>query len=340
MRVLVIGGTGLISTAITRFLVERGDDVALYNRGKTEPRIPPGPDIIFGDRKDYTSFESQMAKAGLFDCVIDMVCYEPEEAESLVRAFRGRAGQIIFCSTAAVYRRPAGRYPLCEDEPRLPISSYGINKARCEDILLAANELGDFPVTIIRPAFTYGEGSGLPYTFGWGTTFLDRLRKSKPLVVPGDGSTLRAYCHIDDVGRAFIAATGNTKTYGKAYHVTGEDWLTWDQYYESTADAMGAPSPKLVHIPTDLLGKIAPERARNCAENYQFNNIFDNSAAETDLDFRYTIPFDRGIRRTLAWLTENDRIEISDDDPFEDRIIAGWERLVKQMVQDLEDLPE
>ena len=340
MRVLIIGGTGLISTAITRFLVERGDDVTLYNRGKTEPRIPSGPKSIIGDRKDYTSFESQIVEAGFFDCVIDMVCFVPEDAESVARAFAGRIGQLIFCSTASVYSRPASRYPIREDESRFPLSSYGINKAKCEDILLAAYERGDFPVAIIRPAFTYGEGSGLPYTFGWGTTFLDRLRKSRPLVVPGDGSTLRAYCHIDDVGRAFAAAMGNTKTFGSAYHVTGEDWLTWDQYYQSIAQAMEAPMPTLVHIPTDLLGKIAPERARNCVENYQFNNIFDNSAAEADLGFCYTIVFAEGIRRTLAWLDERDRIENSDDDPFEDQIIAAWERLMRNTVRALEDLPE
>jgi nucleoside-diphosphate-sugar epimerase len=336
---LIIGGTGLISTAITGFLVERGDNVTLYNRGKTEPRIPLGPKSIIGDRKDYAAFESQMAEAGSFDCVIDMVCFVPEDAESVVRAFEGRIGQLVFCSTASVYSRPASRYPISEDESRFPLSSYGIGKARCEDILLSAYERADFPVTIIRPAFTYGEGGGLPYTFGWGTTFLDRLRKSKPLVVPGDGSTLRAYCHIDDVGRAFVAAMGNAKAVGGAYHVTGEDWLTWDQYYQSIALAMGAPTPRLVHIPTDLLGKIVPERARNCAENYQFNNIFDNSAAEADLDFHYTIPFDEGIRRTLSWLDNRGRIEDSDDDPFEDQIIASWDQLMTNMVRDLEGLP-
>ena len=103
---------------------------------------------------------------------------------------------------------------------------------------------------------------------------------------------------------------------------------------------MGAPAPTLVHIPTDVLRRIAPERARNCAENYQFNNIFDNSAAETDLDFHYTIRFDEGIRRTLRWLDNRNQIENSDDDPFEDRIIATWERLMRNMVRDLEDLPK
>jgi hypothetical protein len=95
-----------------------------------------------------------------------------------------------------------------------------------------------------------------------------------------------------------------------------------------------------VHIPTGILGKITPKRARDCVENYQFNNIFDNSAANADLGFRHTISFAEGIRRTLSWLDERDRIENSDDDPFEDQIIAAWERLVEDMVQDLKDLPE
>jgi nucleoside-diphosphate-sugar epimerase len=337
MKILIIGGTGLISTAITRSLVERGDHVTLYNRGQTEARIPDGPKRIYGDRTDHAAFEMQIADTGSFDCVIDMICYSPEEAESAVRAFRGRIGQLIFCSTAAVYSRPASRYPIREDEPRLASSSYGRNKARCEDILMAAHERGDYRVTIIRPAFTYGEGGGLPHTFGWGTAFIDRIHKGKSIIVPGDGMTLRAYCHIDDVGRTFVEAIANTKAFGQAYHVTGEEWLTWNAYYHSIAEAMHAPSPSLVHIPADLLGRIAPERARNCVENYQFNNIFDNSAAMADLNFRHTVSFGIGIRHTLEWLVEHDRIENSDDDSFEDRLIAAWERLGVGIVQEMTD---
>jgi len=106
MKVLLIGGTGLVSTPITRFLLERGDDVTLYNRGVHEARILAGAKRILGDRRDYASFEAQMAEAGRFDCVIDMVCYVPEEARSAMRAFRGRIGQLIFCGTVDVYSRP------------------------------------------------------------------------------------------------------------------------------------------------------------------------------------------------------------------------------------------
>lgn len=336
MKILILGGTGLISTAITRQLLERGHNVTHFNRGQTEARIPAGTvNQIVGDRKDYPAFERQMQEAGHFDCVIDMICYTEEDAASLVRAFRGRIGQLIFCSTVDVYARPTVRFPIREDEPRGGVSAYGKAKVQCEDLLLEAHERGDFPVTVIRPAHTFGEGGRIIHSMGWSTTYLDRIRKGKPIIVHGNGQSLWVSCHIDDVGQTFANAAGNANTFGKCYHVTGEDWTTWDHYTYSVAEALGAPEPTIVHIPADLLFRVAPDRARVCLENFQFNNIFDNAAARADLGFRYRIPFVEGVRRTYAWLEARGRIENSDDDPFYDRIIAAWERLGTAMAADL-----
>src|SRR5919202_3173629 len=135
VKILIIGGTGLISTAITRYLRERGDDVTLYNRGRTGAAVPDGTQIITGDRTNYAAFEQQMTQAGPFDCVVDMVCYEPEEAESAVRAFRGRPGHFLFCSAVDVYTKPAPHYPIQEDEERLPSHAFPhvLKKAICEN---------------------------------------------------------------------------------------------------------------------------------------------------------------------------------------------------------------
>lgn len=276
MNILILGGTGLISTAITRQLLERGHNVTHFNRGQTEARIPEGMvNQIVGDRKDYPTFEAQMQEAGHFDCVIDMICYTEEDATSLVRAFRGRIGQLIFCSTVDVYARPTVRFPIRENEPRGGVSVYG------------------------------------------------------------NGQSLWVSCHIDDVGQTFVNAAGKADTFGKCYHVTGEDWMTWDHYTYSVAEALGAPEPTIIHIPADLLFRVAPDRARVCLENFQFNNIFDNSAARNDLGFRYRIPFVEGVRRTYAWLESRGRIDNSDDDPCYDRIIAAWERLGTAVAADL-----
>lgn len=333
MKVLILGGTGLISTAITRQLVSRDDmQVTLFNRGQRPPRFPADRvTYIHGDRHEYTHFEAQMTAAGDFDCVIDMICFTPDEAASTVRAFRGRTNQLIFTSTVDVYRKPASRYPITEDEARRGNNSYGSNKILCEDIFFEADSAGDFKTTIIRPAYSYGEGGKIVDTFGWGTSFIHRLREGKPLIVHGDGSSFWVACHVDDVARTYVEAISNPVTYGRAYHVTGEEWLTWDRYYQILAEALNIPAPKLAHIPTDLLAEMAPEHSGAVVTNFFGNNIFDNTAARRDLNFRYTISWREGAQRTVAWLDENGQIDT--EDAFQDRIILAWEAARQVAIQ-------
>lgn len=340
MKVLIVGGTGLISTAITGLLVERGDEVTIYNRGRREGVVPDGVSRIWGDRTDYRAFEAQMADAEPFDVVIDMVAFRPEDAESAVYAFAGRIRQYIFCSAVDVYTKPAARYPVREDAERKPSRSfpYAFNKALCEQVLMEAHERGNFAVTIVRPAWTYGEGGSIVHTFGWNTYFIDRLYKGKPVIVHGDGTSLWSACHRSDVARAFVGAAGNERAFGKGYHVTGEEWLTWNAYHRIVAEAVGAPPPDLVHIPTDLLGKVAPKAAEWCVENFCFNNVFDNTAARRDLGFEYTVRFAEGASRVIGWLEAHRGFESCDQYPFYDRIIEAWQRLGREMADELADL--
>ena len=187
-------------------------------------------------------------------------------------------------------------------------------------------------MTLIRPAHTYGEGGALLHTLGWDTRYIDRIRKGKPILVHGDGSSLWSSCHVDDVAAAFVHACGNPTTHGKAYHVTGEEWQSWDQYHLRVAEALNAPPPVLVHIPTDLLAKALPTEATWCQLNFQFNNIFDNYAAHQELGFRYTVPWVEGVRRTVAWLDEHGRVAPCRDDDQEDRIIAAWRSVETAML--------
>jgi nucleoside-diphosphate-sugar epimerase len=337
LRILIVGGTGLISTAITRLLVERGDEVTLYNRGQRSAAIPQVAQV-HGDRTDYARFEAQMQEAGTFDVVIDMVAFQPEDVQSAIRAFRGRAGQYIFCSTVDVYTKPAQVYPVTEEAERKPstVFPYAWKKARCEEILFDAHARGDLVATAIRPAYTYGLGSIL-HSFGWNTYFLDRLRRAKPIIVHGDGTSFWTACHRDDVARAFVGAAGNPKAFGQGYHATGEEWLTWNQYVEAVAKAIDAPPPTLVHIPSDLLVRLAPKAAEWCAINFQYNNIFDNSAAHRDLGFQYTIPFVEGVRRVVAGIRAGGDFEDADNHPFYDQLIEVWERFGGEMVQSVKE---
>lgn len=338
MKILIIGGTGLISTPLTHILLERGDDVTLFNRGSTPSRVPERTKILHGDRQQYGIFEDQMHSADTFDCVIDMVGYAPDDAESVVRAFKGRIGQFIFCSTVDVYRKPATRYPYTEAETYGGLNPYSTNKFICERILLEAHPRGDFPVTIIRPAYTYGESRGVLYPVGSSGGYLDRIRQGKPIIVHGDGSSLWVACHIDDVARAFVGAMGNPRTFGKAYHVTGEEWMTWDIYHQKVAEALGAPPPTFVHIPTDVLVKLVPQRAVSVADNFQFNNIFDNTEAHDDLGFEYTIPWVVGVKRAVAWLKQHHKPDIPEDLGIDDRIIDLWIKMQESLISTRQEL--
>jgi nucleoside-diphosphate-sugar epimerase len=339
MKVLIVGGTGLISTGITRQLVARGDEVTIYTRGQREGQIPAQVRRMVGDRNDAAAFEGQMTDADPFDAVIDMICFTPQHAESAIRAFAGRTGQYIFCSTVDVYTKPAARYPVRENAAREPSPSfpYAFDKARCERLFEQAHERGDLTVTIIRPAWTYGEGGRILHTFGWDTYYLDRLRKGKPVIVHGDGTSFWAACHRDDVARGFVGATGNDIAFGRAYHLTGEEWLTWNAYTRIVAQALGAPAPTMVHIPTDLLGRVLPKRAEWCVENFSYNNMFDNTAARSDLGFSYTIAFAEGAGRVIAWLEAHGGFEDSDQHPFYDRVIDAWQKLGQGMTAQLSE---
>ena len=342
MRVLIIGGTGNISTAITRQLERRGVNLMLFKRSLTLPEGLKGITVVAGDRTNRGEFRDKLSKEGRFDCVIDMVCYEPDDAICDVEMFRGRTEQFIFCSTVDVYTKTPGRYPVTEEngvvEAR-PSFPYAWKKVQSEKALWEAHRRGDFALTVIRPAFTYNDWwiPGI-HTFGGQTYHLDRLRKSRPIILHGDGTSIWVATHRDDVAAAFVAATGNPATYGQDYNVTGDEWMTHNHIWRTIAKALDAPEPDFVYIPTDLLGRIDPKRAEWCIENFRYNNIFDNSKAKRELGFCYTTTFEQGVRRCIDYLTAHDAIEDCDNHPFYDRIVEAWRRQTANLIVELGDL--
>jgi nucleoside-diphosphate-sugar epimerase len=329
MHVLFIGGSGLISTSISRQLIERGDKVTFFNRGKTPVRLPEGSyEVINGDRSDYAAFENTFADKK-YDIVVDMFAFHPDAAASDIRAFAGRTGQFIFCSTVCVYSGPVKTIPVPETEPYHSIGGYGKNKAACEELLLQAHAEGKMPVTIMRPSHSYGEGGPVIRPVGPADTFIDRLRKGKPVLVQGDGNGLWASCHVDDVAKGFIATMGNSKCYGQAYNITADEYFSWNMYHEQVAEVAGGTYLP-VYIPTDLLHERAPGLTGGTWEIFAWPSIFDNSKIKRDTDYPgQTIPFKEGVRRTLAWMEENNKIADSAKDTEEDILIEWWQKAVR-----------
>lgn len=334
MDVFVIGGTGLISTAIVDQLVGAGETVTILTRGNHEGALPEDVRHVQSDRHDTAALERAIADADP-DALIDMVCFSPETARETVDAV-ACVDQYVFCSTVDVYHRPPERNPITEDAPRHPnVSDYGRNKAAAEDVFMHAHERDRFETTVIRPWSTYGEGGSVLHTFGDRTYYLDRLRAGKPIVVHGDGTSIWGPCHRDDVARAFVNALGNKNAFGEAYHVTSEEFVTWNQYHRRVARAIGAPDPELVHVPTDVLTAVAPNRTEMLRDHFQFATIFDNSKARRDLDFEYTIDFEAGIARTIEWLEEHDRIDEWESEPFDDALVDAWRAATSDVIGDL-----
>lgn len=331
MKILIIGGTGNISRWLTRSLGEGGADISLYNRGTQQLSFPGNVKYIKGDRTDYAAFKRQIHKEDMFDCVIDMVGFEPAEAVQVINIFNGKIGQYIFCSTIDVYSKQQLVYPVPAEQPlnASPRFEYAYKKMQMENIYRAAFENDKFPATVIRPAATYSEGySPLLTSFGRQTYHIDRLQKGLPIIVHGDGSSIWVETHASDVAAAFANAVGNTKTLGKNYNVTGDELLSWRSMQTIVAKELQAPSPDFVYIPTVILEKLAPVESEWCAMNFQYNNIFDNSAAKAELGFEYTITYQQGVKRCLQHLFEHGLIEDCANHPFYDDVLQKWSNIL------------
>jgi nucleoside-diphosphate-sugar epimerase len=334
MKVLIIGGTGLISTGIVKALKGRGADITVFNRGKTDDRLGRDVRHLQGNRDDFGAFEGAMAGAGAWDVVIDMICFRPDQAESAFRAFAGRCGHFIFCSTVCTYGNTQTVLPTPEDAPQFPHSSYGRDKLACERIFLGAQAAGRMNVTVFRPSHTYGPGGNVINNLGWAPTFVDRLRKGLPIIVSGDGHGLWQSTFSEDVGVGFAHAAGEAKCFGEAYNVVGDEVVTWDEYTRRTAAAIGAPFPRILHIPSDLLLAVDPARFGALAEIFRFHGVYANAKLKRDVpEYRPATPYAEGVRRTVDWMDRHGTIAPAAGDSMEDRLAEAWESLSADLIR-------
>ena len=300
MRVLIIGGTGLISRGIVKHLHARGAEITVFNRAQREDTLPRDVNRLSGDRNHVEDFERQFATMR-FDAVIDMICFGPEQAASSVRAFGGRCEQFIFCSTVCTYGVKVPPQVLIDESfPQEPISEYGRNKVACEQVLRRAHEERKFQVTIIRPSHTYGPGAPLIDNLESDAVAWDRIEHGQPVLCAGDGLGLWQSTYRDDCGKLFAYAALNPKTYGQDYNATRDVILTWRDYYRQVAAALGQTA-QLVFMPATWIVSHDPERFRFLHEITQFHGAYDSTKARRDVsEFRCEIDLTRGASETFA----------------------------------------
>lgn len=299
MRVLLIGGTGLISVGIITHLLARGASVAMFNRGKRVNTLDPSVEQITGDRNEAGSL-ARAAQRERFDVVIDMICFSPEQAKTTINAFAGRCEQVIFCSTVCAYGvKVPPQVVVDESFEREPISDYGRNKKTCEDLFLDAHNRGDFYATVIRPSCTYGEGSPLIDQLDFDSIAWDRIERGLPVILADGGMGLWNATHRDDCGKAFAYACQNRRTYGQCYNATTQRIFTWREYHREVGAALGKPV-RILPLPADAIVGVDPKRFGLLRETTRFHGAYTSARAMRDMpEFRCEIDFVTGARRTL-----------------------------------------
>ncbi len=325
MKVLFVGGTGFISTAVSRMAVERGIDLYHLNRGQRKVDLPGVKSL----RADISNATEARAALGdhQFDVVVDWVAYHPIDIERDLALFRGRTKQFVFISSASAYQKPPAHYVINESTPLAnPHWEYSRNKIACEELLLQEYRERGFPVTIVRPSLTYDPQ--LPIALGgWGCyTFIDRLKRGKPILVHGDGSSLWVVTHAEDFARGFIGLFSNPAAIGHAFHITSDEVLTWNQIYGTIAEALGV-EPIIEHIPSDFIVKVSPQHLGGLIGDKTWSAVFDNTKIKTWVPgFQCVIPFREGIRRTLAQFDADERRRRVDPAVNQDldAILAAW----------------
>ncbi len=320
MKILFIGGTGVISSACSQLAVEHGHDLYLLNRGKTSRPAPAGAHMLHSDIRDVANTRTTLGNLE-FDVVVDWIVFTPEQIETDLELFRDRTRQYIFISSASAYQTPPAGLPVSELTPLdNPVWEYSRNKIACEERLVKAYREEKFPITIVRPSHTYDQ-TLLP-THG-GYTMIDRMRKGKPVIVHGDGTSLWVLTHHRDFAKGFLGLLGNAHAIGEAFQITSDELLNWNQIYEILAQAAGATA-HLVHVPSELIAAYDPPWGDSLLGDKTHSMIFDNSKIKRLVpEFKATIPFSTGAREIIDWY---------DADPRRRQVDARFDQIIETIL--------
>lgn len=324
MKVLFIGGTGVISSACSEKCIDSGFDLYLLNRGQSLRKAPKKAHILTGNIRDRKQI-SELLKDHIFDVVVDWIAFTPEHIETDLALFQNRVGQYIFISSASAYQTPPSKLPVTESTILdNPYWEYSRNKIACEERLIKAYREQKFPVTIVRPSHTYDKTMP-PYRGGY--TVINRIRTAKKIIVYGDGTSLWTLTHHRDFATGFVGLLGNYTAIGEVFHITSDEVLSWNQITEILATAAGTPAD-VVNIPSKFIASFDKEWGANIISDKSVSMIFDNSKIKRFVpDFSAGIPFSVGVQEIINWYDEDKNRQLIDNqlDRTMDKIIAAFE---------------
>ncbi len=303
MKILVLGGTGNLSSDSAELMLKRGNEVTLVTRGHNP--VPQGFGSIVADRYEPGALKNAIGDR-TFDVVADFTTYNPDQGKLAWEALSGRCGQYIFVSTICVYSKPAPKLPITENDPQgNEFSEYGRLKEQCEVFFRGAATDKNLPLTIVRPAHTYSHRwipnpvTSAGYTLAW------RLEHKLPVFIHDDGQSLWTLTHTRDFAVGFAGLVGNQAAFGEAFQITSDMVLTWNQIMAEIVNAVGVKEADIRHIPTDVICRIEPMMTAKLKGDKANHGIFDCAKLKRIVpDFQCCIPFRDGIRESIAWFRE------------------------------------
>lgn len=336
MKALLIGGTGIISMAITELLVKKNWEVYLLNRGNRSGELPQGVNVITADINDEADVSAKI-KDMQFDCVAEFIGFVPCQLERDVRLFKGRTRQYLYISSASAYHKPLSDYVINEGTTLAnPYWEYSRNKIACEEYLMKEYRENGFPVTIIRPSHTYDKRSVPLGVHGNNGSWqvIRRMIDGKPVIIHGDGTSLWTMTHNSDFAKGFVGLMGNPHAIGEAFQITSDESLTWNQIYQALADALGVKL-NAYHVSSEFLAAVSDYDLTGSLTGDKSNSVvFDNTKLKRAVpDFRATIRFEEGIRQTIEYVLSHPEFQKEDPefDAWCDRVINVLENAKKEI---------
>jgi nucleoside-diphosphate-sugar epimerase len=332
MKILFIGGTGLISSACSDMALSRGHELYILNRSvSTKYPLPDGAILLQGDIHADEAHLASLVADHHFDAVVDYIAFTPQDIERDLRLFRDKTDQFVFISSASAYQKPVQNYLITEETPlENPFWEYSRNKIDCENLLMKEYREHGFPVTIIRLSLTYGPMQ-IPFCVGswlhpW--TVIDRMKRGEKLIIPGDGTSLWVMTWNADFAKGLVGLLGNPEAIGEVFQITSDQVLSWDQIHLEAYQALGL-EPNVIHIPSDFIARFDEHAVGSLIGDKSNSVVFDNSKIKRFVpDFNCEVDWAEGLRKSLAWFEAYPEFQTMDDDANElwDKIIAAYEK--------------
>lgn len=331
MKLLFIGGTGLISSACSELAVQRGHELFLLNRSASKKYpAPEGATVLQADIHADSAPLSALLAGQRFDAVVDFIAFSSHDIQRDLSLFRDKTDQFVFISSASAYQKPVKNYLITEETPlENPFWEYSRNKIACENLLMEEYRKNGFPVTIVRPSHTYGPSQIPLCVHSWQHpwTTINRMRQGRPVIVPGDGTSLWVLTWNEDFAEGFLGLLGNKAAIGEAFQITSDEVLSWDQIYLEAYQALGGVEPNIVHIPSDFIARFDDHALGSLIGDKSNSVVFDNSKIKRFVPgFNCEVKWSEGVRRTLAWFEAHPEFQTIDgaSEQLWDRIIDAY----------------